>query len=70
MASRTRRGKADRGLLERAIEVFDDRNKALDWIFEPNSAQDGRTPQQISSDQAGREQVFKILGRIEHGVIS
>jgi hypothetical protein len=42
-----------RELLARATEVFDDRNVALDWIFEPNSALNGKTPLRCPAMKGG-----------------
>src|SRR5687768_11942743 len=38
----------DRDVLARSTEVFDDKDAALEWIFEPNSALNGKTPHEMS----------------------
>ena len=60
----------DEALLTRAIEVFGARDTAVDWVYEPNPALDGKTPFEVYSNPEGRDEIFRILGRIENGVIS
>ncbi len=57
-------------VLERAIEVFGDRNRANEWMHEPNPALGNEAPLTSIATEDGCRAVIDILGRIEHGVIS
>ncbi len=54
--------------LYRAVEVFEDRAAALDWLKAPNQALGGVTPLSLLDTDLGAETVVDTLGRIEHGV--
>ena len=53
-------------LVERAAEVFESQDRAVDWIKTPNASLDGFTP--LSMRDA--ETVLDMLGRIEHGIFA
>ncbi|HXA51396.1 MAG TPA: MbcA/ParS/Xre antitoxin family protein [Candidatus Acidoferrum sp.] len=62
--------KAAPAIVSRALEVFGDGARALEWLLETNSALNGDTPMNVIRTEAGRREVLNILGRIEYGVIS
>jgi putative toxin-antitoxin system antitoxin component (TIGR02293 family) len=55
-------------VVERASEVFEDLEAALDWLKSPNAALPGATPLSLLDTDIGAETVLDTLGRIEHGV--
>jgi putative toxin-antitoxin system antitoxin component (TIGR02293 family) len=57
-------------VVERAGEVFEDLDAALDWLKSPNAALSGVTPLSLLDTDVGAETVLDTLGRIEHGVFA
>jgi len=57
-------------VVERAREVFDDLDAALDWLKSPNAALSGAPPLTLMDTDIGAESVLDSLGRIEHGVFA
>jgi putative toxin-antitoxin system antitoxin component (TIGR02293 family) len=57
-------------IMARAMEVLEDRSKALHWMNEPNVALGGKVPLTLLKTAAGEHEVEALLGRIEHGVYS
>lgn len=55
---------------ERAEEVFEDMDFALDWLKSKNAALSGVTPLSLLDTDIGAETVLDTLGRIEHGVFA
>lgn len=55
-------------VVERAKEVFEDLEVALNWLKSPNAALSGATPLSLLDTEIGAESVLDTLGRIEHGV--
>ena len=58
----------DEDLLKRAIEVFGDKDKALQWFISPNYALGGGRPGELSNTPDGRQNVLDELARIEWGI--
>lgn len=54
----------------RALEVFGDEDKAGEWLTTQIVALGGQAPMDTLMRAEGEEEVFKVLGRIEHGVFS
>jgi putative toxin-antitoxin system antitoxin component (TIGR02293 family) len=57
-------------LLKRAVEVFEDEDKALQCLISPNYAFGGRRPGELSETPDGRQNVLDELMRIERGVFA
>lgn len=57
-------------VLQRAIEVMEDRAAALHWLKSVNRALGGVTPLSLLDTELGAEAVLDTLGRIEHGVFA
>lgn len=57
-------------VVERAQEVFEGLDAALDWLKSPNAALSGATPLSLLDTDIGAEGVMDTLGRIEHGVFA
>ena len=53
---------------QRAAEVFEGSDAALDWLKRPNRALGGETPLALLDTEIGADGVLDVLGRIEHGV--
>ena len=51
-----------------AIEVLEDEARAVSWLKRPQIGPGGRTPLELLTTDVGRDQVEKLLLRIEHGV--
>jgi len=54
----------------RAVDVLGDTDKAGTWLRTANTALRGETPMALLATDIGARMVERILGRIEHGVIS
>lgn len=57
-------------VVERASEVFDELDAALDWLKSPNAALSGAIPMSLLDTEIGAKAVMDTLGRIEHGVFA
>ena len=57
-------------IVERARDVFEDFDAALNWLKSPNAALSGATPLSLLDTDIGAESVLDTLGRIEHGVFA
>ncbi len=57
-------------VVERASEVFEDFEAALDWLKSPNAALSRTIPLSLLDTDIGAESVLDTLGRIEHGVFA
>ncbi|MCX9156371.1 DUF2384 domain-containing protein [Niveibacterium sp. 24ML] len=57
-------------VVDRAEEVFEDLDVALDWLKSSNAALCSATPISLLDTDIGAESVLDTLGRIEHGVFS
>jgi putative toxin-antitoxin system antitoxin component (TIGR02293 family) len=53
-----------------AIEVLEGEEPAVRWLKRPQFGLGGRTPLSLLATDAGRDEVEKLLLRIEHGVYS
>lgn len=51
-------------------EVFEDKEKFNHWISEPNKALGGQRPLELLNTQFGREEVKRLIGRIDYGIYS
>jgi putative toxin-antitoxin system antitoxin component (TIGR02293 family) len=51
-----------------AIDVLEDEGPAVRWLKRPQFGLGGRTPLSLLATDAGRDEVEKLLLRIEHGV--
>lgn len=54
----------------RAGEAFGDMDRAARWLRKPNRALNGLLPIDLLNSDAGSRAVEKVLGRIEHGIVS
>ncbi len=57
-------------VIAKGLEVFEDTTDFKYWLATKNTALGGKTPIQLLSFSFGREQIFDVLGRIEHGIYS
>ncbi len=57
-------------LVRRATKVVGGSDEARVWLTTASRAFDRRTPFEVASTEVGAEEVFQLLGRIEHGVFS
>jgi putative toxin-antitoxin system antitoxin component (TIGR02293 family) len=67
---RLRAHETESAILMRALEVFGDSERAIQWMRESNPALNNEPPIGVIQTDDGRRQVLNILGRIQHGVIS
>jgi putative toxin-antitoxin system antitoxin component (TIGR02293 family) len=58
------------GLYDRAVDVLGETTKARRWLLAPKRALGGVSPLDFADTEPGAEEVFDLLGRIEHGVFS
>ena len=74
MASRRIRRKQQKARLRmiaaRATAVLGSASAAQGWLHSPVVALAGRTPYDMLMTPAGAREVWRVLGRIEHGVYS
>ncbi len=57
-------------LLGKAIEVFEDKETAREWMLSPQRGLGGEIPIDFAFTDVGLREVESLLGRIEHGVFS
>lgn len=57
-------------IVHRAIAVFENRAKAVEWLKSPNRALGSASPLSSLDTDLGAEAVLNTLGRIEHGVFA
>ena len=57
-------------VIERAEEVFEVFDAAIDWLKSANASLAGATPLSLLDTDIGAESVMDTLGRIEHGVFA
>jgi putative toxin-antitoxin system antitoxin component (TIGR02293 family) len=57
-------------VLTKGIQVFEDKEKFLLWINQPNTAFSNKTPMSLLNSIFGADMIIDELGRIEHGVFS
>lgn len=57
-------------VVERAEEVFESLEAALDWLKSANASLAGEIPLSLMDTEIGAESVLDTLGRIEHGVFA
>jgi len=55
-------------VIERAEEVFEDFDAAIDWLKSTNTSLAGSTPLSLLDTDIGAESVMDTLGRIAHGI--
>lgn len=55
---------------QKALELFEDIEKARKWFTTPKSALDGMTPLECCDTEAGSNEVENLIGRIDEGVYS
>jgi hypothetical protein len=68
--ARLRAHETESFILIRALEVFGDSDRAIQWLAESNPALQNEPPIRVIQTDDGRREVLNILGRIQHGVIS
>jgi len=59
-----------RRLFEKTIRVLGTRAHAVQWLKTPRLHLRGQTPLDMVETEMGTEEVFNLLGRIEHGVFT
>jgi len=57
-------------LYDKAMDVFEERNLSRKWFREPAKALGDKTPIDYADTEPGAQEVWDLLGRIEHGVFS
>ena len=57
-------------LYDRALEVFNDREMARKWLREPAWALGDIPPLAYAETELGAQEVYDLLGRLEHGVFT
>ena len=55
-------------VLAKAIEVFGNNDKAIEWLYFQVPALDNRMPLSMLNTEEEAEQVLSVLGRIDYGV--
>lgn len=68
--SKLSREKKTEHLRLRAIEVFGNEQKALQWLDSPRNELSGKSPVSASKTKKGYDEVLDMLGRIEHGIFA
>lgn len=57
-------------ILVRALEVFGDSERAIEWMRDSNPSLNSAPPIRMIQTEEGRREVLHMLGRIQRGVIS
>jgi putative toxin-antitoxin system antitoxin component (TIGR02293 family) len=60
----------DEDLVDMAVEVFGTEKKAEQWFYSPAFGLGNKTPKEFYDATNNRDEVYNLLGRIEHGIIS
>lgn len=55
-------------IASRALQFFEDRETALDWLMTSNRALAGQKPLDLLDTDLGADQVLEVLGRLEFGL--
>ena len=55
-------------LVERAVEGFGGAEKGMEWLKRPNWALGGEAPLDYADTEPGAQEVYNVIGRIEHGL--
>ena len=55
---------------QKAVDVFEDEDRAARWFSSHPKALAGKTPLEFMQTEPGARYVERLLGRIEHGVFS
>lgn len=50
--------------------VFEDQQRAIAWLTTPQGGLGNRVPFELIQTEPGAQEVYDLLGRIEHGVFS
>jgi putative toxin-antitoxin system antitoxin component (TIGR02293 family) len=58
------------GIYQKAVDVFEDEDRAARWFSSRPKALGGKTPLEFMETEPGARYVDKLLGRIEQGVFS
>lgn len=53
-----------------AMDVFENREKAAEWLKRPNKALKNELPISLLDSEFGGEQVLNVLGRIREGIFN
>ena len=58
-------------VFERALDLFEgDKDAAKRWLESPAKALGGETPLQAAETEIGAQEVDRLVGRIEHGIVA
>ncbi len=57
-------------LFDRASDVFEEKKIAKQWFKSPNKGLGGKTPLEYADTEPGAQEIYDLLGRLEHGVFS
>jgi putative toxin-antitoxin system antitoxin component (TIGR02293 family) len=57
-------------LIQKGLEIFEDKEDFLDWLKSRNQALGDVKPMELLRSQLGMHEVSELLGRIEHGIYS
>jgi putative toxin-antitoxin system antitoxin component (TIGR02293 family) len=57
-------------VVDKAIDAFDDRDKAVRWLQKPCRALSNKIPLHLMRDDIGRSLVEEVLGQIKFGLYS
>jgi putative toxin-antitoxin system antitoxin component (TIGR02293 family) len=55
-------------LLQTATRIIGSEENAKKWLKTPKKVLGGQTPLDVAKSETGAREVFRVLGRIEHGV--
>lgn len=58
-----------RKVIELASEVFEDKDRAMQWLRRPQPGLGGMVPLELLDTEPGSHAVERLLTRIEHGVL-
>lgn len=57
-------------VFSRSIDVFEDRDRARTWMLSPVKSLGGQSALEMCGTEPGAIEVERVLGRIEHGIVS
>lgn len=56
-------------VVSKTFYFFDEPGAAREWLKAPEMAFDGDTPLSLLDTETGAQEIFRLLGQLEHGVL-
>lgn len=57
-------------VIKKSEELFENKERANEWMHKKQYYLGGVTPMSMCETEEGRQEVYYLIGRIQHGVLS